>query len=148
MVRARRTKVSVRNAGLTQVGAGPDALERTPSSDGKYKYDRTDLSDMVKLSFDNTTVEDIKNEVLTKEPFKLGVHGLFSALKVDPAKGISSKEQQTRTDAFGVNEIPMEPQTSIFALMSSPLPESSRSCAQHKGSAAALGSCGSSLALP
>ena len=42
------------------------------------------------------------------------------------ATGISDTEQQDRMDKFGENVIPMEPQTSIFSLMSetrNPKPE-------------------------
>jgi len=96
-----------------------EGMDRVPSSGGTgvYKYDRQDMSNMVRLSFDNTTAEDIKKEVLTDNRFKEGPEGLMAGLKVSQATGISDKEQADRMEKFGENVIPMEPQTSIFSLM-------------------------------
>jgi len=71
-----------------------DSFERTSSFDGSpisekieagYAFDKDDLSRFVKLSFDNTTVADVKSTVIPemKENFRGGGQGIADGLEVD-----------------------------------------------------------------
>ena len=78
----------------------------------------TDLRDLVKLTFDNTTAPDVTSEVLPVYQTKLGgVDGILSALHVDKDRGLSSSEIESRKKLFGVNKVEEEPQDSLLKLM-------------------------------
>jgi len=81
---------------------------------------RDELTRFVRLAFDNTTAEDVRNIVLPElnSSFHGSAQGICKSLTVEPDQGLGdAKDLKTRKDTFGQNVIPMEPQTSIFVLM-------------------------------
>ncbi len=78
----------------------------------------TDLSTLVRLTFDNTTATDVTNEVLPVYDKKYGgVDGILAALHVDKEKGISSSDVEIRKKTYGVNKVEEEPQEPLWKLM-------------------------------
>jgi P-type Ca2+ transporter type 2C len=82
------------------------------------KMKATDLRDLVKLTFDNTTAADVTNEVLHVYEKKYGgVDGILAGLSVDKDKGLSSSDIESRKKIFGVNKVEEEPQDPLWKLM-------------------------------
>eukprot|EP00961_Rhodomonas_salina_P202847 2736706-Rhodomonas_salina.2 len=96
-------------------GSG-DALSL--QSDDHDMLSREELSDVMKLTFDNTTVDDVKHSVLDnnlKLPMK--AETFLQKLKVDPDMGIPEAEVEARKSQYGSNVIPVEDQTPLWELM-------------------------------
>jgi len=81
-----------------------------------------ELSSLVKLTFDNTTVPDVKQYVIPEYETKAGgVDGLLKALHIEKDKGVSGVEgaggQKDRQEIFGRNKVEEEPQDPLWKLM-------------------------------
>lgn len=76
-----------------------------------YKVTAKELSNLMRLTFDNTTGEDVVAEVLPVYAKKLGgVEGILKALAVDKHKGINQNDFVDRKNLFGENKVEQDPQ--------------------------------------
>jgi len=76
-----------------------------------YKVTAKELSNLVRLTFDNTVVSDVEECVLPAYEKKYGgVDGLIKALVVEKDKGTKQKDWVDRKNFFGENKVEMEPQ--------------------------------------
>jgi magnesium-transporting ATPase (P-type) len=82
------------------------------------QVDAKELSKLIKLTFDNTLVADIQNEVI---PVLIdnygGVDGVLKTLKVVKDVGVPDVEVDARKKIFGENKVEQEPQDSLLKLM-------------------------------
>mmetsp|Transcript_17875 Transcript_17875/g.49521 ORF Transcript_17875/g.49521 Transcript_17875/m.49521 type:complete len:82 (-) Transcript_17875:256-501(-) len=68
-----------------------------------------ELSELVKLTFDNTQASDIKSVVIPRYEKQLGgVDGLLASLDVTKETGVRSGEVELRRITFGVNKVDEE----------------------------------------
>mmetsp|Transcript_11061 Transcript_11061/g.26844 ORF Transcript_11061/g.26844 Transcript_11061/m.26844 type:complete len:1113 (+) Transcript_11061:185-3523(+) len=83
-----------------------------------YKVTAKELSNLMRLTFDNTTGEDVVAEVLPVYAKKLGgVEGILKALAVDKHKGINQNDFVDRKNLFGENKVEQDPQEPLWKLM-------------------------------
>eukprot|EP00286_Rhodomonas_abbreviata_P006837 CAMPEP_0181326618 /NCGR_PEP_ID=MMETSP1101-20121128/21609_1 /TAXON_ID=46948 /ORGANISM="Rhodomonas abbreviata, Strain Caron Lab Isolate" /LENGTH=1138 /DNA_ID=CAMNT_0023435113 /DNA_START=148 /DNA_END=3564 /DNA_ORIENTATION=+ len=94
---------------------GEGALSPRGDSGG---FSRDDLSDIVRLTFDNSTAADVKANVQDNSmKIKFEAQTFLDALDVNMDKGIDESEVEKRQGMYGKNVIPLQEQTSLFELM-------------------------------
>jgi Ca2+-transporting ATPase len=118
LAKAQLGVASARGAGAklltTLSGKG---ISQVMKEDGVTTVDRDELSDLVGLVINNSKAKDAQERVLTNPLMSGKVDGLLRALAVDRERGLRQSEVKKRAEKFGRNEIPMEPQASLFTLM-------------------------------
>mmetsp|Transcript_5585 Transcript_5585/g.12989 ORF Transcript_5585/g.12989 Transcript_5585/m.12989 type:complete len:1056 (-) Transcript_5585:318-3485(-) len=83
-----------------------------------FKLKSKDLSNLVRLTFDNTTASDVETYVLQEYDKKLGgLDGILRSLKIEKEKGVNSNDVKDRANFFGKNEVEQEPQEPLWKLM-------------------------------
>eukprot|EP00960_Hanusia_phi_P062744 765252-Hanusia_phi.AAC.7 len=71
-----------------------------------FKLKSKDLSNLVRLTFDNTTASDVETYVLQEYDKKLGgLDGILRSLKIEKEKGVNSNDVKDRANFFGKNEV-------------------------------------------
>ena len=76
-----------------------------------YKVSAKELSNLMRLTFDNTTVEDVQKEVSPVFKDKLGgVEGILKALAVEKDRGTNQDDFSDRQNMFGENKVEQDPQ--------------------------------------